>query len=104
MKLKDKVAIITGVGDAQGLGRAIAESFAEEGATIAVCDINEEAVNERANEIAARGMQCLGFRCDVSSVVSVQQMFAFVLKKFGTVDILVNNAALIPSRPADTER
>jgi 3-oxoacyl-[acyl-carrier protein] reductase len=104
MKLKDKVAIITGVGAAQGLGKAIADAFAGEGAKIAICDINEKAVKERAGEIAAKGSPCLGLRCDVSSVESVQQMFAEVVKEFGTVDILVNNAALIPTKPADEER
>jgi 3-oxoacyl-[acyl-carrier protein] reductase len=104
MKLKDKVAVITGVGAAQGLGRAIADAFAGEGAKLAICDINEKGVMDSAKEITSRGTTCLGLRCDVSSVESVQQMFAEVIKKFGTVDILVNNAALIPTKPADEER
>jgi 3-oxoacyl-[acyl-carrier protein] reductase len=104
MKLKDKVAVITGVGAPQGLGNAIAHAFAKEGAKIAICDINEEGVKARASEIAAKGTACLGLRCDVSSVESVQQMFAEVVKKFGTLDILVNNAALVPTKPEDEER
>jgi 3-oxoacyl-[acyl-carrier protein] reductase len=104
MKLKDKVAIITGAAAPQGLGKAIADALASEGAKIAICDINEEGVKARAGEIAAKGTPCLGVRCDVSSVESVQQMFAEVAKKFGTVDILVNNAALVPTKPADEER
>jgi NAD(P)-dependent dehydrogenase (short-subunit alcohol dehydrogenase family) len=71
---------------------------------VAVCDINEEAVLQRAKDIEDKGMPCLGVRCDVSSVESVQQMFAEVVENFGTVDILVNNVALIPTQPADTER
>ena len=104
MKLKDKVAIITGAAAPQGLGNAIATAFANEGAKIAICDINEEAIKERAKELAAKGTQVLALRCDVSSVESVKKMFADVVKEFGTVDILVNNAALIPSKPEDTER
>jgi 3-oxoacyl-[acyl-carrier protein] reductase len=104
MKLKNKVAIITGVAAAQGLGKAFADAFAAEGGKIAICDIDEEGVKERAGEIASKGTPCIGLRCDVSSLQSVQQMFAEVVKKFGTVDILVNNAALVPTRPADEER
>jgi 3-oxoacyl-[acyl-carrier protein] reductase len=104
VKLQNKVAIVTGVSAPQGLGKAIADAFANEGAKLAICDINEEAVKERAREIAAKGTPCLGLRCDVSSVESVKQMFAEVVKEFGTVDILVNNAALIPTKPADEER
>lgn len=78
--------------------------FAGEGARVAICDINEEGVKERSREITARGAPCLGLRCDVSSVESVQQMFAEVVKEFGTVDILVNNAALNPIKPEDEER
>ena len=103
MKLKDKVAIITGAAAPQGLGNAFAVAFANEGAKIAICDINEEGVKARASELAAKGTPSLGLRCDVSSVESVKQMFAEVVKKFGTVDILVNNAALIPTKPEDTE-
>ena len=81
MKLKDNVAIITGVSAPQGLGKAIADAFANEGAKLAICDINEPAVMERTKEFAARGAPCLGLRCNVSSVESVQQIFAEVVKK-----------------------
>jgi 3-oxoacyl-[acyl-carrier protein] reductase len=104
MKLQNKVAIIRGAAPPQGLGMAMAVAFADEGAKVAICDINEEAVKERAGEIAARRTACLGLRCDVSSIESVQQMFAEVAKNFGTVDILVNNAAIIPTKPEDEER
>jgi NAD(P)-dependent dehydrogenase (short-subunit alcohol dehydrogenase family) len=99
MKLKDKVAIITGAAAPQGLGFAIATAFANEGAKVAISDINEAGVKESAKELIARGKTALALRCDVSSVESVQQMFAEVLKEFATVDILVNNAALIPTSP-----
>jgi 3-oxoacyl-[acyl-carrier protein] reductase len=104
MKLENRVAIITGVGSEQGLGNAIAACFAAEGARMALSDINEEAVMMRAAEFRSKGVDCIGIRCDVSSLDSVREMFSRVLAAFGTVDILVNNAALIPVRPADTER
>lgn len=104
MKLKDKVAIITGAAASQGLGFAIATAFGNEDAKLAICDINEAAIKERAKELTVKGTPTLGLRCDVSSVESVQKMFADVVKEFGTVDILVNNAALVPTNPADEER
>jgi 3-oxoacyl-[acyl-carrier protein] reductase len=54
VKLQNKVAIVTGVSAPQGLGKAIADAFANEGAKLAICDINEEAVKERARKIAAK--------------------------------------------------
>ena len=104
MKLKGKVALITGAAAAKGLGKSIAVAMANEGAKIAICDINEEGVMQSAQDIEATGASCIGLRCDVTSVESVQQMFAQVVERFGTLDILVNNAALIPTRPADEER
>jgi 3-oxoacyl-[acyl-carrier protein] reductase len=102
MKLKDNVALITG--GAQGLGKAIALAMAKEGAHVVICDINETTLPGAANEIEALGRKCLAVRCDVSSVESVEKMFAQTVERFGTLDILVNNAAVIATRPADTER
>jgi 3-oxoacyl-[acyl-carrier protein] reductase len=103
MKLEDKVALVTGAAGEQGLGRAIAVAMANEGAKVAICDINE-GVMQAAKDIEASGTACLGIRCDVSSLESVQQMFKQVVDRFGTLDILVNNAAVLPTRPADEER
>ena len=102
MKLKDKVALITGGG--QGLGKAIAEAMAKEGASIVICDINPETIAAAAKEIEALGRPCLGVLCDVSSVDSVERMFSQAVERFGTVHILVNNAAMGALRPADAER
>ncbi|UCI05649.1 SDR family NAD(P)-dependent oxidoreductase [Mesorhizobium sp. B1-1-8] len=104
MKLKDKVALITGTAAPKGLGKAIAVAMAREGAKIAVCDINEEGVIQSAKDIEATGAQALGLRCDVSDVESVRETFSKVIDRYGTLDILVNNAALIPTKPADTDR
>lgn len=102
MKLRDKVALITGGG--QGLGKAIALAMAREGAKIAVCDINDRALEAAMNELETTGQQCLGIRCDVSSVENVKDMFAQIRHNLGSVDILVNNAAVVPDRPEDEKR
>ena len=100
-KLADRVALITGGG--QGLGKSIALAMAREGANIVLCDINPHTLAEAVSELEAEGAQALGVECDVASVDSVEGMFAQAAERFDTVHILVNNAALIASGPADTE-
>jgi 3-oxoacyl-[acyl-carrier protein] reductase len=102
MQLKQRVAVITGA--AGGLGSAISQRFAREGAKVVLCDINEKAVRQLADELAGEGADCLALRCDVSSSASVAEMFAAVDARFGTVHILVNNAALVPDKPHDEDR
>lgn len=102
MKLKDKVALVTGAGG--GLGKAIAVAMAREGARIVACDVNEQALAAVEHDVTAAGAQCLALRCDVSSSAAVAQMFHDAVARFGTVDVLVNNAALVPSRPDDEVR
>jgi 3-oxoacyl-[acyl-carrier protein] reductase len=102
MRLKDRVALITG--GAQGLGKSIAIAMANEGAHIVICDIKEEGLAKTAKEIEQLGVQALGVRCDVSSSESVAQMFERIAERFGTLHILVNNAARVPESPKDEER
>jgi len=102
MQLGGRVAVVTGAGG--GLGSAIARRFAREGAKVALCDIDEAAVRQVAEEIAAGGGACMALRCDVSSSGSVDEAFAAVDARFGTVHILANNAARVPDTPADTVR
>jgi 3-oxoacyl-[acyl-carrier protein] reductase/pyridoxal 4-dehydrogenase len=92
-KLTDRVAIVTGA--AQGIGKAIADKLAAEGATVVVADINGEGAESAAPE-GGRGMQV-----DISSEESVQRMFAATLEGFGKLDILVNNAAIVPFKAWD---
>src|SRR4030042_728283 len=90
MRLKDKVAIITG--GARGIGRAYALRLAKEGAKIVIADILEgQAVVE---EIEAKGGEALYVNTDVTREESVKEMARKVVERFGRIDILVNNAAL----------
>lgn len=87
MRLKDKVALVTGA--ASGLGLAMVERFAAEGAKVAVVDWNGEA----ADAIAARlGNGAIAIRADVTSAADVKASVAATVEAFGRVDILVNNA------------
>ena len=85
-----KVALVTGA--ASGIGRAIACRLAQNGADVAVCDINEEGAQETASMIEALGRKAKVFACDMSSHNAVCAMADSVLEAFGRVDILVNNA------------
>ncbi|MGF6372939.1 NAD(P)-dependent dehydrogenase (short-subunit alcohol dehydrogenase family) [Paraburkholderia sp. RAU6.4a] len=102
MKLRDKIALVTGVGP--GLGLACAVALADEGASVVVCDVDENALATARAAVEARGAKCLAVRCDVSSSAEVKTLFAQIVARFGTLHILVNNAALTPNRPIDTER
>jgi 3-oxoacyl-[acyl-carrier protein] reductase len=90
MLLKDKRAVVTGA--AQGIGRAIAERLAREGARVAALDMREEQV--KAVWADAEPGRHLGLACDVADSKSVDAVFAKVKEAFGGVDILVNNAGI----------
>jgi NAD(P)-dependent dehydrogenase (short-subunit alcohol dehydrogenase family) len=90
MRLKEKVAIVTGA--ARGLGRAYALRLAKEGAKVVVADILDGKVSVDA--ITAQGGEALYVKTDVTSEESTQDMARKVVERFGRIDILVNNAAL----------
>lgn len=94
MKVKNRIAIITGSG--QGIGKAIALTFAREGAKIAVNDIsfNEAKALETVEELRKLGVEAELFLADVSKEEDVNTMVEKVLARFGRVDILVNNAGI----------
>jgi 3-oxoacyl-[acyl-carrier protein] reductase len=100
--LAGRVALVTGAGP--GLGRTLATALAEAGANLVVCDINEQNLADARTAVEKTGAQCLTVRCDVSDSASVQRMFAQAAERFGTVHILVNNAALTPNRKSDDVR
>jgi 3-hydroxybutyrate dehydrogenase len=99
MKLKDRIALITGGG--RGIGRAIASAFAQEGAQVVVAARTLEQVEEVAREITGQfSSNALPVVCDVSDVQSVERMFAQTAERFERgPDILVNNAGIAESAP-----
>lgn len=90
MKLKDRVAIVTGSGS--GIGRAIALAMAREGARIAVVDLNEVGAQETVKEIQKEGGQAHPYQADITRKPQIDSMVADVVKRWGTVHLLVNNA------------
>lgn len=96
MKLKDKVALITGGG--RGIGKAIAMAYAREGAKLALCARTRSELEQTVKEIQALKAECKGWSCDVSLEEPVRDFVADVLKTFGRVDVLVNNAGVM-TRP-----
>jgi NAD(P)-dependent dehydrogenase (short-subunit alcohol dehydrogenase family) len=92
-KLADQVAIVTGAG--QGIGAAIAERLARDGASVVLADINEDQVQRTAEGLKSRGSDVLASIVDVTKKDQVSDMVDQVVARFGTVDILVNNAGII---------
>jgi len=91
MKLKDKVAIITGGGT--GIGKAISLTFANEGAAVVVAARNFSRLEEVAKDIKSRGCKAKAIQTDISNHEQVKRMVAQTVDEFGQIDILVNNAA-----------
>lgn len=89
-RLQNKVAIVTGAGS--GFGQGIAERFAEEGCAVVVNDIAREAGERVAAAIGSRGAQAAFVHGDVSKSADVERLLAATLERFGTLDIVVNNA------------
>ena len=90
MRLKERVTLITG--GAAGIGRATAERFAEEGARIVICDLNEEAGLETARSL---GSEARFYRVNVAIRQEVQSWVEAVIAQYGRVDVLVNNAGVL---------
>jgi 3-oxoacyl-[acyl-carrier protein] reductase len=93
MRFQEQVAVITGA--ARGIGRAIALAFVGEGAKVALVDIDGEAMERVREEIGTRGGQALPIPCDISRSSDVGEMVNRVLRRFGRIDVLVNNAGII---------
>jgi 3-oxoacyl-[acyl-carrier protein] reductase len=93
MRLKDRVAVITG--GAQGIGRTIAETYAREGAKLALFDVMEDNVKKTADEIKAQyKVDTLGGKMDVTKIEDVETGLKRVVDTFGKIDVLVNNAGI----------
>lgn len=92
LKIKDKVAIVTGAGSQIGYGKAIALTLAEEGCDLILGDIDLEGTNKTADEIKASGRKAVAIKVDVTDRVQVDEMVKKGMDEFGKIDILVNNA------------
>ena len=92
MRLKNKIAIVTGA--AQGIGLATALKFADEGATVVVCDVQAERVDAAVAQVQARGATAAGFVVNVTDRPALDAMAAAVVARFGRIDVLVNNAGI----------
>ena len=97
--LSGKVAIVTGA--SRGIGRAIAERFASQGAKVVVNFVNNEAQAQNViSGITGAGGDAISIRADVSKSADVKDLVASAVNRFGGVDILVNNAGIMISKPA----
>ena len=93
MRLKGKVSIITG--GASGIGKATVLKFAQEGAIVAVCDLNQETIDATVNEVKAAGGEAVGYIVNVTNKSQINDMVADVKARFGRIDVLVNNAGIV---------
>src|SRR5260370_5645203 len=91
LTLKDKVAIISGA--SRGIGRAIAESFAQEGAAVVICGRKLETLQQATAEMKDCAGRVFPMACHVGRAADIRQLVDSTLREFGRIDILVNNAA-----------
>ena len=89
---KNKVVVVTG--GASGIGFALCKRFAADGAKIALLDMDGEALGEARKSLAASGADCTGLVCDVSNRRECEDAIARILRQYGGIDVLVNNAGI----------
>lgn len=95
-RLENKVALVTGAGN--GIGRGIAQRFVREGARVGVLDINDAQVNQTIHLLETDGAsQAIGLTCDIRDPDAVHEAVQRLVTAFGPVDIVINNAAVMPS-------
>ena len=99
--VEGKVALITGSGS--GMGRATSYVFAEAGAKVVVSDINEKQIEEVSSEINSSSGTCLKQILDVTNQENINEVIAKVIKEFGQLDILINNAGISIPTTIDDE-
>lgn len=101
-QLEGRVCVVTGA--ARGLGQTIAAALGAAGGRLALCDLREDALRAAAAALRAQGCEVYAAACDVSDSAAVEGFFATVAEVLGPVDVLVNNAALVPGGPEDEAR
>jgi len=101
MKLSGKVAIVTGA--ASGMGKAIAERFAQEGAKVVASDLNAEGVQAVVRGIEAKGGTAIAAAANVAKEEDVRNLVDTAVSTYGTVDILINNAGIMDNFVPATE-
>jgi NAD(P)-dependent dehydrogenase (short-subunit alcohol dehydrogenase family) len=99
MRFKGKIAAITGAGS--GIGKQTALRFAQEGAQVAVIDVNEENANSVAQELKELGTDPIALDCDVSKAEDVKKSFQEIQQKYKTLDILFSNAGVAKTMPVE---
>ena len=100
MKLQDKTAIITGA--AAGIGAASAALFAKEGARVVAVDIDRDLLSQVSGQIERTGGECLAVTADVSRREDVENVVRSATQQFGSIDILFNNAGIVPIGKLET--
>jgi len=102
MRLKDKVAIITG-SSTTGIGYAVAKSYINEGAKVVICGVTEEEVNEARIRMIndCPNADFLACKVDVTKTEDIEKVFKETFEKWGKIDILVNNAGIAPAKPIE---
>jgi NAD(P)-dependent dehydrogenase (short-subunit alcohol dehydrogenase family) len=97
--LKGKCVLITG--GSRGLGLVLAREFADEGARVAICARDNQELERARRDLEARGAQVFAFPCDVTDRTQVAELIEVVTRRFGRIDVLVNNAGVIQVGPLE---
>jgi 3-oxoacyl-[acyl-carrier protein] reductase len=92
LKLKGKIALVTGTGSQVGYGKQIALTLAGEGCDIISADIDLKGAQDTADEVQKRGVRCMTVKLDVTQRAEVDQVINQIIERWGRIDILVNNA------------
>ncbi|QNF32004.1 SDR family oxidoreductase [Adhaeribacter swui] len=94
---RDKVVVITG--GSRGLGLVLARQLAAEGARLAICSRTEDQLKRAEQELTQKGAEVLALPCDVTNRVQAEQFIQRVIKYYGRIDVLINNAGIIQAGP-----